>query len=88
MAAQNKDIELLPKEEWEKTSLGKFIKWVLTVGRYIVIFTELIVISAFISRFKLDRDLSKIYEDIEKKQSLVVASSDFEAARDAPARRR
>ena len=78
MTAQNRDIELLPQEDWEKTSWGKFIKWILTVGRYIVIFTELIVISAFISRFKLDHDLSQVYEDIERKQSLVIANQEFE----------
>ena len=62
MAAPKKhEIELLPKEEWEKTSFGKFIKWTLNVGRYIVIATELIVILAFVSRFKLDRDLTDLY---------------------------
>lgn len=77
-APKKREIELLPREEWEKTSLGKLLKWTLTVGRYIVIATELIVILAFLSRFKLDRDLTDLYEDIKQKQAIIEASSDFE----------
>jgi len=77
-APQKRDIELLPQEEWEKTSLGKFLKWILTAGRYIVIVTELVVISAFLSRFKLDRDLTNLHEEIEEKQARVQAMGDFE----------
>lgn len=79
MAAQKKrDIDLLPREEWEKTPFGKFLKWTLTVGRYIVIVTELIVILAFLSRFKLDRDLTDLHEEIKEKQAIVESVSDFE----------
>ena len=78
MTAPEKQIELLPQENWEKTSFGKFIKWVLTVGRYIVVFTELVVIIAFISRFKLDHDLSGLHEEIEEKQTIISSSQDFE----------
>lgn len=73
-----KEINLLPREEFEKKPLGRFLIWALTIGRYIVIFTELIVILAFLSRFKLDRDLSDLYESIREKQAIIQASSDFE----------
>jgi len=79
MAAPKSKIEFLPQEDWEKTSFGKFLKWLLTVGRYIVIFTELIVILAFLSRFKLDRDLTNLYEQIENKQAIIQSYADFEA---------
>ncbi len=78
MAARKQEIELIPKEDWEKTPLGRFLKWALTVGRYIVIITELIVILAFLSRFKLDRDLTDLYEEIKQKQAIVEAASDLE----------
>jgi len=78
MAAPKREIELLPREEWEKTAFGKLLKWTLTVGRYIVIVTELIVILAFLSRFKLDRDLTDLYEEIKRKQAIIEATSDFE----------
>jgi len=78
MAAQSTSIELLPQEDWEKGSLGKFLKWALTVGRYIIIVTELIVVLAFLFRFKLDRDLTDLNESIAGKQAEVKASTEFE----------
>jgi len=78
MAAPNEDINLLPQEEWEKKPIGRLVKWTLTIGRYIVIATELIVITAFISRFKFDRDLSDLYEEIEIQQARIKSSEEFE----------
>lgn len=78
MAAQKASIELLPQEEWQKGKLGKLLKWTLTVGRHIVILTELVVILAFLSRFKLDRDLADLGKEIEQKQAIIEASADFE----------
>lgn len=78
MAASKSTIEFVPQEEWEKTSFGKFLKWVLTVGRYIIIVTELVVVVAFLSRFKLDRDLTDLNEKIKQQQAIINASSQFE----------
>jgi Tfp pilus assembly protein PilN len=71
-------IEFIPQEEWEKTSFGKLLKWLLNVGRWIVIITELIVILAFLSRFKLDRDLTNLNETVRQRQAIISASADFE----------
>jgi len=71
-------IEFIPQEEWERTSFGKFLKWLLNIGRWIVIVTEMIVIIAFLSRFKLDRDLTNLNETVKQKQAIVKASADFE----------
>ena len=78
MAAHVSSIELLPQEDWEKGTIGSLLKWSLTVGRYIVIVTELVVIFAFFFRFKLDRDLANLNEDIIQKQAQVQASAEFE----------
>ena len=78
MANLKKNINLLPKEELEKTTIGKFIKWALGIGRYIIIFTELIVIVAFIARFKLDQDLTRLREEIQKKQTIINSYAQFE----------
>lgn len=78
MAALKTNIELLPQEEWEKTTFGKILAWSLTVGRWIVIVTELVVIMAFLSRFKLDRDLTDLNEKVKQQQSIITASSQFE----------
>lgn len=77
-ARVNREIELLPREEWEKGSFGKFINWALSVGKYVIIGTELVVVAAFLSRFKFDRDLANLYEEIRQKQAIVEANQEFE----------
>lgn len=44
----------------------RFLRWVVSYGRYIVIFTEIIVVSAFVYRFKLDYDLDTLKTSINK----------------------
>jgi Tfp pilus assembly protein PilN len=72
-------INLLPVDPFEQGFWGRFLKWGLSVGRYIVIATELVVILAFLSRFKLDRDLSDLNESIAEKQAVLAAYSTLEA---------
>jgi len=71
-------INLLPTEDLEKQPLNKFLKWVLTYGRTIIIITELIVIMAFLSRFVLDRELTDLHEAISQKRAIVEATVDLE----------
>lgn len=78
MPAPKKDINLLPRSEWEKKPFSRVLKWSLTFGRYIVVFTEFIVIVAFLSRFKLDRSLSDLYEKIELQQAQIKSEEVFE----------
>jgi len=78
MSARKTKIEFLPQEDWEKGTWGRILKWALTIGRHIVIFTELIVILAFLSRFKLDKDLTDLGEEIKQKQAIIQASTQFE----------
>lgn len=78
MAAQKREINLLPREDWEKKPIGRIVKWTLTFGRYIVIATELIVIIAFITRFRLDRNLNNLYEEIGYRQEEIKAEEEFE----------
>ncbi len=49
----------------------KFMNWALTIGRLIVIVTEIIAISAFIYRFSLDEKLIDLHDEIKNKQTLV-----------------
>ncbi|MCL5746850.1 MAG: hypothetical protein M1277_01030 [Patescibacteria group bacterium] len=48
-----------------------FLNWVLTYGRFLVIVTELIALSAFLYRFSLDRKLSDLRDQIKQKQAVV-----------------
>lgn len=71
-------LNLMPNEDIEKSPAGKFLKWALSVGRYIVIFTELIVLAAFFSRFYFDRKLSDLHEEIAQKQAIIESARDLE----------
>ncbi len=68
MVKQKNLINLLPSSNIEKSLFGKVFLWSLTLGRYIVIAIELIVIIAFLSRFKLDKDLADLNDSISQKQ--------------------
>jgi Tfp pilus assembly protein PilN len=73
-----RDISLLPNREFNESSLGRLINWITTSGRYIVIFTELIVIGAFLSRFWLDRKNSDLSDEIRQGEAILESTSDFE----------
>jgi hypothetical protein len=65
MPAQKLSVNLLPPSEFELSFWGRFLKWAVTTGRYIIILTELVVIIAFLSRFKLDEELRNVNEKIQ-----------------------
>lgn len=73
-----RDPSLLPDEENSTSLSARIIRYVTTVGRVIIIFTELIVISAFISRFWLDRRNSDLSEVIRQRQAILQSTQDFE----------
>lgn len=72
------DVNLLPKDPFFDTPLGKTLKWALSVGRYIVIFTELIVIISFASRFSLDRQVTNLNDAINQKEAIIRSYGDLE----------
>lgn len=53
--------------------LDKFIEWALTIGRIVVIVTEITALSAFLYRFSLDRQLIDLHDEIELKNTYVKA---------------
>lgn len=71
-------INLVPQDEFDRSIVGKSLKWALTTGKSIVILTEFVVILAFLSRFKLDRDLNDLNEVIIQKQALVDSYNEVE----------
>lgn len=73
------EINLLPKDPFYDTVFGKVMTWALKVGRYIVVFTEIIVIMSFASRFKLDRDLTDVNSKIVQKTALAQSYGDTES---------
>lgn len=76
--AAHVNINLLPKDPFFSTIFGKVLRWALSAGRYIVIFTELVVIMSFIARFTLDRQVTDLNSAIEKKKQIILSYGDLE----------
>lgn len=74
----NIKINLLPKDPFLSSAVGRLLQWALSAGRYIVIFTELVVIISFATRFVLDRQLTDINAEIFKKRSIILAYGELE----------
>ena len=71
-------INLVPKDPFFQSPLGRTLKWALSVGRYIVIFTELVVIISFATRFSLDRQVTDLNDAIVQKESIIDSYGDLE----------
>ncbi|MFZ5438222.1 MAG: PilN domain-containing protein [Patescibacteria group bacterium] len=72
------DINLVPKDPFFETLLGRGLKWALSAGRYIVMFTELIVVLSFVTRFYLDRQITDLNRAIFQKESVINSYGNFE----------
>ena len=72
-------INLLPKKSLDE---GPFwqqaFSWSLTIGRTIIIGTELIVLSVFFSRFFLDRQITDLSEETKTKQTIIKTTGQLE----------
>lgn len=73
-----KEPSLLPDAQNINTPLARILRWVTSVGRVVIVFTELIVISAFLSRFWLDRKNSDLSEVIRQQKAILESTQDFE----------
>ncbi len=71
-------INLLPKDKFESSAAGKFLKWATSAGRAVVVLSEFVVICAFLSRFYFDTQLANLFDDIKQKKAIVAAAADFE----------
>jgi hypothetical protein len=77
--ANKKELSLLPDADNPNSFSARVLKWLTTVGRWIIVLTELVVIVAFISRFWLDRKNSDLSEIIRQRQAILASTQDFEA---------
>ena len=55
----------------KESIFDKFIDWALTIGRLVVILTEVIALSAFLYRFTLDRQLIDLHSKIKQEAAIV-----------------
>jgi Tfp pilus assembly protein PilN len=58
--------------------VDEFIKWALSIGRLLVILTELVALFTFIYRFSLDRQLIDLHTKIKQEQAIVSAFKEQE----------
>ncbi len=75
---KKKKISLLGEKPLEVTAWGRFVNWLTFSGRGILVFTELIVLLAFISRFWLDAKNNDLGEIVRQKRVILESSSQFE----------
>ncbi len=72
-------IELLPEKRFEEYPFAKKLTtWVTSVGRVIIIVTELVAFSVFIGRIKLDRELTDLTESLENQLVILENAGSFE----------
>lgn len=76
MAKTSPSINLLVTRH--ENYVDRFISWALSIGRVVVIVTELIALSAFLYRFTLDRELIDLHSKIRQEQSLLNLLKDNE----------
>ncbi len=76
--ANKKQISLLPSENDPNNIVNRTINWLTSVGRVIIIFTELIVVGAFVSRFWLDRTNADLSETLRQQKAIIDSTKEFQ----------
>jgi hypothetical protein len=77
-AKKESKINLLPQKEFERSTLGRILKWAVSSFRIIVIVTEMIVMAAFLSRFWLDANNSDLNDAISQKEVVIASYAETE----------
>lgn len=72
-------LNLLRPRELQTKLAEKFLKWLISYGRFIVIFVEIVVVAAFLARFKYDADLDDLKRKINQDLPYVEGLSTDEA---------
>src|SRR3989344_6904172 len=77
-ATQEININLMPGREEPAGTVGSAMHWDFTVGRYLIIITEIVAIAIFVLSIKLSADKQDLKENIQALTSQVESQSDFE----------
>lgn len=64
------NIDLLPKESLTPSS-NEAVHWVLTIGRYLIIFTEVIALSTFLIGIYLSKQKSDVRDSVKSLQNQI-----------------
>lgn len=71
-------VNLLPQKEFERSHIGRILKWTLSSFRIIVIVMEMLVMMAFLSRFWLDARNSDLNEVLTQKKAVITSFAKVE----------
>ncbi len=71
-------VNLYPDDPFFDSVVGRAMKWLVGAGRHLIIFTELIVITSFFSRFYLDKQLTDLNVSLLQKQAVIESYGDLE----------
>lgn len=77
-ASKSRTINLLESSTAPVNTWDRIYDWVFSVGRYIIIAVELVVVLAFASRFYFDRQNNDLKESINTKVQMLQAQASFE----------
>jgi hypothetical protein len=69
MAEKIPTINLMPNGE--NTFVSQFFNWALTIGRLLIILTEMVALGTFIYRFGLDEQIVNLHDKIKAESSIV-----------------
>jgi hypothetical protein len=75
---RRRSINLLPKDSFESSQIGIVLSWLLTIGKWSVIVTQLVVMGAFLWRFSLDRELTDLKKSIAKNVAVIKSYEQIE----------
>lgn len=78
-SGRKKAINLLPKDSFESSGVGVVLSWALAFGKWAVIITQLVVMSAFLYRFTLDRQVTNLRRQIDQEKAVIASYSKIEA---------
>lgn len=73
-----KSINLLPRDEFENSTIGTVLSWALVFGKWSVIITQLIVMGTFLWRFSLDRASTDLRKEIAKEVAVIKSYEQIE----------
>lgn len=69
MAKKSASVNLIKTDKNE--TINQVVNWALTIGRVLIVFVEIVALSAFLYRFILDNQLRDIHTKIKQEQAIL-----------------
>ena len=71
-------LDLLKSQSNPEKIITRLLRWLLSTGRFIFVFVEALVLIVFISRFKLDEDLTNKKDAVDRQIPYIESLKQFE----------